>query len=257
MRTLFDAIALARSAVYIFAADHSSEFFQTFAIALVLAALCWLTASNYSRLWNLRFQTTKGHHILCLFAAVCTLIFAVLFSSLQYTKDAADRFIDSWSARLITNLDWAQRTHKGCYEEVKKSNREDPVRLLQLWEPGRTVSLSNPESQKVCAETWANETVADFDATHLFLSKIVRASSSDLAKSIAEDMTEFFRTNPSIPIRRVVDTTSKTMKRDLLGQTDSVVWVAKAVLFLLFLVVQLVPFSLIGYAAYKDLKITT
>jgi hypothetical protein len=96
-----------------------------------------------------------------------------------------------------------------------------------------------------------------FHHMHPFLSKILRASSSELAQRIAEDMTEFFRTNPSIPIQRVVNIAAETIKRDLHGQTNRVVPVARTILVVLFVMVQLILFGIIGYAAYKDLKVTT
>ena len=258
MGTLLDAIALASSAVHIFVTDHSGEFFQTVAIALALAALCWLAASKYSRLWNLRFQATRGHHILCFIAAVCTLLFALLFSSVKYTKETAERSVDNWSARLVQDSDWAQGTFETAYEEIKKLGREDPARLKHLWEQEHKISLNHLESRRKDAEVHANAAVVKFRSDHPFLSKILWANVEIPAKRIAEKMNEFFESGgKTFQAEWSVNIAATEIKKDLQAQTDRIVPVARTLLAVLFFIVQFVPFGLIGYAAYKDLKVTT
>lgn len=61
--------------------------------------------------------------------------------------------------------------------------------------------------------------------------------------------------NQNYKISDAVALVSKTIRQDLISQTPRVVKLSRLVLFLLFIVIQCIPFGLIGYAAYRDLKI--
>src|ERR1700721_4740883 len=78
----------------------------TLLAGVILAALCWWAATHYSRLFNLTFQITRLHQILCAGAALLTLIFCLLFVSLKCTKQIAQQAIDSWNHEITTATPW-------------------------------------------------------------------------------------------------------------------------------------------------------
>jgi hypothetical protein len=256
-----DALSLVGQAVNVFT-SHRGEFTITLVIAIALAAVGWVVASNYSRLWNLRFRTTFGHHILCLLAALCTLVFVLLFASLKYTKQAAEIAIDRWQDRLTHDEAWSYETCKLAYYEVKKLGPElfnSEKSRLDDRQRYCYISSSHPQMVKKSAEIHANAAVRNFQIRHPFLSKILWASADIPAKSIDRKMTEFFQRNrgKDFNLQEAVTLAGEEIRSGLQTQTPRVVTVARTVLVVLFLVVQLIPFGIIGYAAYKDLKVTT
>ena len=54
-----------------------------------------------------------------------------------------------------------------------------------------------------------------------------------------------------------MDITADLFKKNLESQTHKVVTLARRWITLLFLAVQLIPFGLIGYAAFRDLRTHT
>jgi hypothetical protein len=253
-----DAFSLVGQAVHIFT-SHRGEFTMALVIAVALAAICWIVASNYSRLWNLRFRTTRLHHILCLFAALCTLVFAVFYASLKYTKQAADLAIDRWRDRLTADQTWGKETFKRAYYEVKKLGLEDFSNYPPPEQGGNLVPLGHLQSRKKSAEVHVNAAVRHFQGQHPFLNKMLWARSSIPTALIDQRINEFFRLNPgkTFPFSEAINIAAREIKSDLQTQTQRIVPTARLMLFLLFLVAQLIPFGIIGYAAYKDLKVTT
>jgi hypothetical protein len=48
----------------------------------------------------------------------------------------------------------------------------------------------------------------------------------------------------------------EAMKESLVEGTERVVFIMRTALVVLFILVQFIPFSLIGWAAWRDLKVT-
>jgi hypothetical protein len=190
-------------------------------------------------------------------ATTFTLIAALLFAGLQYTKPAADRFIDNWKDVLTHNSQWSNATFNVAYDAVKTLNLE-PASSFRPPAEG-LIPMSHSQSQKKVAEVYVNGAIGNFHAFHPFLSTILRVPSAVPEDKIAGEMKEFFRTNPSrlFPLEKAVDIAATEIRSDLQTKTDRVVWISRVFLALLFLGIQLIPFSLIGCAAYKDLKVTT
>jgi hypothetical protein len=89
-----DTPALVGHALHLFL-SHWRDCVVVLSVAALLAMGCWLAATHYSRLWNLHFRSKPSHHVLCMLAAVSTLVFAVFFASMAYTKQAADISIET------------------------------------------------------------------------------------------------------------------------------------------------------------------
>lgn len=258
MKFYTDLLSLMSQSIYIFF-THRAEWVLVLAVAVVLAAGCWLVATYYSRLWNLHFRTTFRHHCLCLLAALCTLGFALMFVSVKYTKEAADTAIDTWSAQLVHEQYWSKTTFEAAYRAVKALGLEDPTRLQEGWEQKQVIAISHRDSQKKLAEVYASAAVAHFHTDHPFLSIILGPRADLPAEFIAQRVNEFFRQHPdqTFKAQDAINIASAKIKDGLQGQTDRVVWVARTICIGLFVLVQFLPFGLIGYAAYKDLKVTT
>src|SRR5271156_5189445 len=111
--------------VGLLATRQPGRFALTFLIGMVLAAACWWVCTHYSRLWNLTYRITRLQQLPCAAAAVLTLIFCILFVSLQYTRQAAQDAIDSWQREVETNPAWRRQVKRRVYYMVKATNQED------------------------------------------------------------------------------------------------------------------------------------
>lgn len=253
-----DVSALVESALEFLVQAHR-EFWLGLLVSLCLAAGCWIAASYYSHLWNLRFRVTLTHHMLCLLAALCTLIFGILFFGLKYTGQAANTVIDGWRTQLVADRAWQQVAFRDAYRAVKALGLEDFSSYPPPEQGGRLIPMNQPESRKKSAEIYANAAIQDFHWRHPFLSKILKVRPDIPSTLVNRDVKDFFDTHPgeTYPMVRAINIATAETRKNLQIQTARIVPITRTMLVILFLLVQLIPFGIIGYAAYTDLKVTT
>ena len=253
---IYDFLSLVIGSIGILASHHK-EFATTLGVAFALSGLGWWGAANYSKLWNLQFRTTATHTILCLLAAILTFVFVVLFVSLKYTKDAAENSIDAWRAVSTREMSWETSTHRKAYNEIKQLGIEDFTTAKAV---SGTIPLTQTASRNKLAEVYAAAAIEDFQAKRPFLSKIVwirYAVPQQTIGQIEKRISQFFASESStIPADKIVEYTAEALKTPLHEGTARVVPIARSIIIVLFILVQLVPFGLIGWAAWRDLKVT-
>ncbi len=258
MSVIFDFLSLALGSVAILFGQHRSEFAVVAGIAVVLAGLCWWGAANYSKLWNLRFRTSATQTLLCLLVAMLTFVFVILFASFKYTKDAAELSIDAWRAASTHDVVWQMSAFQAAYDAVKKLGIEDFSTATAA--SRSSIPLTQMASRNTLAEVYAAATVADFKLKRPFLSKIVWsrfAMPRQTVTVIESRISGYFASEGStIPLGRVVQYTVDALNAPLREGVARVVPIALAIIVVLFVLVQLIPFSLIGWAAWRDLKVT-
>lgn len=253
-----DVLSLVLIALRILA-DLRNEFLVAFLIAFILAIVCWVAASRYSRLWNLRFQVKPIHHVLCFLAALCVFIFTMVFIGLRYTEQAANIAIGMWRVELIADHAWLNTTFRTAYREVKVLGLEDFTSHPPPEQGGTRIPLNHLESRTKSAEVYTSSAIQNFRAGHPFLSKVLKVRSDIPSVIVDRDVNSFFKANPGslYPFERAVDLATAEIKSNLQSQTVRLVVIGRSILVILFIFVQLIPFSVIGYAAYTDLRITT
>src|ERR1700722_2837353 len=96
----------------------------TLLVGVILAALCWWGANHYSRLFNLTFQITRLHQVLCAFAGLLTLVFCILFVSLKFTRQIAQDAIEAWTQKMSQN-NWQYNVAVKIYYATKATGAED------------------------------------------------------------------------------------------------------------------------------------
>ena len=255
MALIYDFFSLVIGSVGILTSHHA-EFAVTLIVAFILAGLGWFGAANYSKLWNLGFRTTATHALLCFMAAVLTFVFVVLFVSFKYTKDAAELGIDAWRAESGHGMTWENSTHKKAYGEIQKLGIEN---FSTAAAASGTIPLTQTASRNKLAEVYSAAAIKDFQSKRPFLSKIVWtrfAVPQQTIGQIEKRISQFFISDSTIPGSKVVEYTAEALKEPLHEGTAQVVPVARSIIVVLFLLVQLVPFGLIGWAAWRDLKVT-
>ncbi len=252
-----DFLDLVFASINIFAGQNPKELAITLGAAFIVAGLGWYGAANYCKLWNLQFRTTSSHTILCLAAALLSFMFVVLFVSIQYTKGAAEKGIDDWRAKSTREMAWEKSTHQKAYDEIQKLGIEN---FSTATAASGTIPLTQTASRTKLAEVYATAAIKDFQLKRPFLSKIVWARHTvpqQTIKQIENRISQFFASEGStIPADKVVAYTAEALKEPLHEGTARVVPVARGIIVMLFFLVQLIPFGLIGWAAWRDLKVT-
>lgn len=234
---------------------NPAGFRLAFAAAVVLAGLCWWVCTVYTHLWNRDFPVTITHHTLCGFASVCTLGFVLLFAGLAHAKDVALASIQLWQAQLNADTAWAQAVFAKSYHKVKDAGVEDFTNFPPPEAGGERVPLTQESSQLTMAETYSNEACQDFSRRRPFLSKIIWSSPGISSEVIEHDVREFFQNEGNVyPMGRAIENAAREIKGGLDVQTPRVVTLSRLIVALLFVMVQAVPFGLIGWAAYRDIR---
>jgi hypothetical protein len=247
--------------VALLATREPALFALTLLIGSGLAAVCWWVCTHYSRLWNLAFHISRSQQVLCACAAVLTLIFCVLFVSLKYTKQVAEDAIDAWQGEVRSDPVWHRQVKSRIYYMVKATNEEDfskyPPPEMATGEI--LVPIGKPGSRQIVASVPANEALKLFRQQNPFLSRVLSLPARIPDAVIITDMNNYFanRHGGTYPFNHALDLTAQQIKARLDPETPRVVVVARLILTACFLAAQAIPFCWIGWAAYRELKIST
>jgi hypothetical protein len=231
----------------------------TLAIATFLAIGCWLLCNYYSRLWNTRYRMTALHHFFCAIAAVVTFIGVLTYQSLEYISPITKLVVETWQVELEHDNTWSRQTFRTAYEEVKAQGKENFSNYPHPDEGGSVIPSSHDETRNKIALIYATAAVANFKDNHSYLSKILQANYEPSEQAIYQDHKAFFVQDSkqnNYPLDRAINLTAHLISDELLTQIPKVVTFVRITMVILFLVIQAIPFSLIGWAAYRDLKAT-
>ncbi|MHB8123091.1 MAG: hypothetical protein ACYDG4_13155 [Desulfuromonadaceae bacterium] len=239
--------------------DDSFTFFITLIIGILLGGGSWVLCSYYSRLWNLRYRVTMAHHILCGIAAILTVFFTLTFVSLKYTKDIAYSVINTWQRQIRYDSSWQSKIFRTAYEKVKQLGIEDFSRYPHPDKGGTLVPANKAPSRKAVATLYATEAVQHFKHAHPYLGIILKAQPDISIQVISDDVDRFFANNPgkTYSAENAVELAAKHIKSGLDAQVPRVVTFSRTLIVILFFLVQAIPLGLIGWAAYRDVKVIT
>jgi len=225
--------------------------------ALLLAGLCWFICSWYTKLWNKSFQVSTKHHVICAVSALLTFFFVLAFVGIRNLRPVAETTVEKWSSGLRANEEWQDRTFREAYNALKNTGWEDFSQVPPPDHPDAYLPFSGEASMMLTANLYAEKACRDFSKNHSFLDRILPSGSRISKEMIKKDMDDYFRTEGDLyPMQRAVDLASLQIRNELLQKTPRVVFLGRTMLIMLFLLVQLIPFGIIGYCAYQDLKIS-
>jgi hypothetical protein len=231
---------------------------RTFALtvlsAIVLAAGCWWVCTHYARLWNLRFRATALHHGLCATAAILTLLFTLIYVSLGKAQELARQDIREWSAAILDDARWRTATFAEAYDTIRRQGRED---FRGVPPPGRGgfIPVSTRGSRQTAARLYAERACDHFRRQHPLLSRLLWADSSTPAREISADVDRWFIRHPGqgYDAAKAVLLAARIIDRGLATQSPRIVYVARTVALIAFVVAQAIPLLIIGWAGYRDL----
>jgi hypothetical protein len=253
-----DFLSLLKGCVVFFASHSLFEFLQTVAVGLLMAAVCWWACSRFSRLWHLGYRIAFWHQIFCFVAALFTLIFTIVFVALQYSKQAADASVQKWEAQINVDRVWAAEVYAQAWEKVKASGLEDFTNYPAPSQPKSKIPLTKDGSIRITAMVYTRAGLEHFVQNRPFLSRIISAQANIPQQMLNADVKAHFAAgNNSYPVHRAVELVARETKAQLETQLPRVVTTLRIIEVVLFSLLQLIPFGLVGFAAYRALKVTT
>lgn len=224
---------------------------------ILLAAVAWWGAVNYTKLWNLRFEPNTIHHAACGFAALLTLMATISFVALGQAKEAAKRRILAWEKALAADQPYEIETGIKAYHRIKASGLEVFDPKVHYASPGKNFfyPVTRDKTRRLAAGVFLEAAIADFRAKHPYLHRVIWKRSEVPYQRVVEDRKSYLG-GGSYPANRYFIVAAREILRDLEPQTPRVVGSARRWLAVFFLLAQAIPFSVIGWAAYRDLKET-
>jgi hypothetical protein len=245
-------------------ARHSGGgFFIAVLVAILLGGLCWYAATQYTKLWNLHYTPTLTAQVLCGIAAVLTMLFTVAFISLDKGREIAVDHLNRWHRAINNDKKFQDETYAKVWYLVKKTGWErfGPTNPPPD-QPHSTLPINDPRTRVFVGKYYADASVEHFRKTNPLLSRLIwPANAAVPVEAIRKDIDDFVShkkgPNDWYYLGRGVDIAANLFQENLETQTPQVVSKTRWRITVLFLLVQLIPFGLIGYAAYEDLKTTT
>lgn len=226
--------------------------------AAVFSLLMWLLSANYSKLWNKQYSATKFQHTMGAISSILTFTFIITYAGLVYIQDIAEIQVTMWSSGLSKDVKYNDQVFKKIFYKVKELNPKEFTNIKTPEMGGDRIPISNEQSKAVLAKISVDEAINNFRLTHRVLSWMMRLKGGNASEAIVKDINTFFSANnDAYPSVKGTDLAASYIKSNLVVQLPKLITYSRVALVLLFLLVQLIPFTLVGYAAYTDLKVTS
>lgn len=249
IRDFFDILSLCLSYL------SGKQWFAVILIGILLAVVCWIICAYYTKLWNKRFHVRFKHHLLCGLAAVFTLVFTIYFYGAGNLGRLSVELIDYWEEDILSDDEWGSETFEKAYYAVKEIAPEAFRGIPAPDKRDAFIPLNTNKMQQMFVATYVKETCKTFGTEYPFLNSLLKANAGISEDVISKDITDYFkRTNDIYPAERAIKLATSYIKEGLIRQAPKTMRKARFILCMLFLLVQAIPFSVIGYVAYKDLK---
>lgn len=250
-----DFLSLLGASLTMFAVKDRALMTGIVAGGLVLATLCWWACCVYARLWNKKFRVVVLHHVFCALASLLTLLAAVTYVALKHASAVSAVSVMVWEQQIKIDGAWANQTFVTAYNRVKALGEED----FGKYPPpplGHSIPTNKDRSKFECAQIYARGAAAHFKAQRPFLNSIIQTGSEVPAEVLRADMNAFFAGGGgSYSADRGIRLVAAKVKEGLHQHLPHVVRVFRTFLVCLFILGQLLAFGLVGWAAYRDLKV--
>jgi hypothetical protein len=255
-----DFLSLLSQCLTVGLASQVRSFVFAFVLGAVLAVVSWTLCGFYAKLWNLRYNVGAAHSILRATTALLTFIFTIAYLSVGYMPQVAALEVDRWKDNLHVNEAFAAKSLETGYLEVRGLH---PQEMAQVPAPiknedGTLQKVTWPDDacEVDAARSFANQATDNFRSAHPFLAKIAPPITPN--EQVYEDSRRFWQEHPGgvYPIQRSIDIAAAEISKSLEPKLQAAARRTRIILVVAFLVAQAIPFFLIGYGAYKDLKVS-
>ncbi len=235
--------------------DGAGKFVLYFLAALFMSVLCWIVCTRYTKLWNKEFSVSPSFHFVCALAAIITFFTTLIFIGLKNTRPVAESLVQQWSEELVSDSELSNESFREAFYAIKDAGKENIKNYKTPENGGTLIPMSYPETYELVGRIYADAACRDFNDRFPFLGYFLHADSGIPTEVVAEDVARFFANDRSktYPLQHGMTLAIQHIGEDLQMQTGRIVRITRRWLLILFLLVQAVPFGIIGYLAYKDL----
>lgn len=237
--------------------DGAVRLYVYLVFATALSAFIWWVCTHYTKLWNRVYKVTPSFHVLCGLAALITFFTTLGFVGLKNMRPVAEQMVEEWSEDVMDDGDLASRCFRESYYAIKESGLENMRGYLPPEKGGDLIPISQKKTQILVGQIYAGNACRDFSARYPFIGHFLKAREGVPSELIAADVESFFRggRGRTYPLEQGFVLAVEKISTDLQSQCGRIVRVCRGWLVLIFLLVQLIPFGLIGYLAYKELSL--
>jgi hypothetical protein len=189
-------------------------------------------------------------------SSIFSFLFIICFVGFAFLEDVAMSKILIWKENLHKDIEYTNNAFIKAYHNVKETGTENFNDVPEPGKIGGHIPVTKKESQLVVGKTYYDEAVKNFKKSHGFLNAILTVKSENTPEALQKDMEQYFSGgNSTYSTDNGIEIVANNLKESLLEQAPKVVKVSRITLVLLFILIQMIPFGIISYSAYKDLKI--
>lgn len=252
---MLEMLALLAGSVTIFAVMDPAGFRIAAVVALILAIVLWVGCANYTVLWNKRFRMGFFHHTLCACAALVTLAASILFPAASQITRAADASLLTWQTAITSDNAWAESALRSAYDAVRRLGIEDFTESPQGHE--LRIPTSRDESREAAARAYAASAWSHFVRSRPFLAGLVSIRTGIPTSAIFSDVKRWQETNPTYPPQRAVELAVEQIRTSLQQEAQELVTKLRMAIIATFVIAQSLAYGVVGWAAYRDIKVRT
>ena len=222
-------------------------------MALTIAAFTWWFCGFVMWSWNRRFRFRFIHHIFCGFAALITLISLYLYRCVGELNGFALKRIAVWQEQYVKDLAYSRETFLLCRAAVKTLYTANGWAFAD----SAPTPVGKPEAMEIVSKRICDRTISHFTRSEPVLSKILSKDAQFDYYSMREKIDLYFHDHPleTYPPDKGALNAGHLFGKKLNGVVAQYIPRLRRELLGLFVISQIIAFSLAGYSAYADLKL--
>lgn len=237
--------------------DRSLAFPLSVAIGAIAGIAFWMLAAYSARLWNKRFYLKPGLQILCAFAALLSVIYALTFASSMNIVQAVKYRLTAWSDKIVEETAWQDEAFKDAWDEVAKAQLEEGVTLSPSPRTNSKITVmpsGNPATRNLVAKVYARAALMQFRNQNPYLASVLSPPGEIPTEILKQDLVSWFTDHPGQPypapngvkvvVRMIEELASK--------QVEPVAAYTRRLTLALFILTQILVFLTIGWFAQRS-----
>lgn len=230
-------------------------------VAIFLStAVVWLIKIIAKNVNN-TYEAGTGFVIGSFFSFVTTFAAVLLLFSLQFTEPVVKVVVKGWEVSLMANVDWRAKTFRKAYENVADIKTEDGRQIESFNgyphpdNGGSNIPTVSEQAKLVSINTYIIAAENNFEKTIPFLSWILTAKSGTAESDILNDMKQHFsKKNSTYQVDDAYKIASDRISTALLEQSERIMIVGSILVFVTWLLIQIIVIGLISWVALRSIK---
>jgi len=226
-------------------------------LGLVVALILWWLCAFFGRLFYKPYRLSKGQHILCALLALMVTITVPAYSAAIYLPATFAAVVAHWRDTLAGSAVWKDTQFKRQYHAIKNKNLEDFSAYPEPEQGGHTIPLNHTETRILTSQMTAEAAIENFDYNFPLLSLIIGTGSAIPANAVAEDVTNYFKSNQgaSYPYERGIQLAVAQIYRQLEPQIPRIIFVARMLLIFISVFFYTLCLVWIALSALNQIRI--